>query len=69
MKRRSTGSRGGGDGMGYKRQRPDPFNDALAEGNFELRVLIPSKSAGAIIGKGGEYINAVSKKVGSWDGN
>jgi len=67
MKRRSTGSRGGGgDGMGYKRQRADPFNDALAEGNFELRVLIPSKSAGAIIGKGGEYINAVSKKFDAY---
>jgi hypothetical protein len=67
MKRQNPGPRGGGDGMGNKRPRADAYNDALAEGKFELRVLIPTKSAGAVIGKGGEYIKSVRDKVGGWD--
>ncbi|KAE9413753.1 hypothetical protein Angca_007817, partial [Angiostrongylus cantonensis] len=39
-----------------KRQRADGFSEALAQGKFELRVLVSSKCAGAIIGKGGENI-------------
>jgi len=62
MKRQNPGPRGGGDGMGNKRPRADAYNDALAEGKFELRVLIPTKSAGAVIGKGGEYIKSVRDK-------
>ncbi|KAI1698500.1 KH domain-containing protein [Ditylenchus destructor] len=38
------------------------FNEALEEGKFELRLLIPSRLAGAVIGRGGANINDVSKK-------
>lgn len=48
---------------GNKRYRTDGFNDALAEGKFELRLLIPTKSAGAVIGKAGESIKALRSKV------
>lgn len=54
------GGHGGGD---YKRSRSDGYSDALAEGKFELRLLIPSRMAGAVIGKGGEYIKAIRDKV------
>lgn len=47
----------------YKRHRPDGYNEALAEGKFELRILLPNRCAGAIIGKGGEYIKATRDKV------
>jgi len=46
-----------------KRHRSDGYNEALAEGKYELRFLIPTKSAGAIIGKGGESIKALRAKV------
>jgi ribosomal protein S3 len=49
--------------QGNKRYRSDGYNDALAEGKFELRLLIPTKGAGAVIGKGGEYIKTVRNKV------
>jgi ribosomal protein S3 len=49
--------------QGNKRYRSDGYNDALAEGKFELRLLIPTKGAGAVIGKGGEYIKALRSKV------
>jgi transcription antitermination factor NusA-like protein len=49
--------------QGNKRNRTDGYNDALAEGKFELRLLIPTKGAGAVIGKGGEYIKTVRNKV------
>ena len=39
------------------------YDDALAEGKYELRVLIPSKSAGAVIGKGGSFIKDIRSKV------
>ncbi|CAK5089218.1 unnamed protein product [Meloidogyne enterolobii] len=45
-----------------KRHRSDGYNEALAEGKYELRFLIPTKSAGAIIGKGGESIKALRAK-------
>lgn len=58
------GGPGGPGGPGQnKRFRQDPYNDALAEGKFELRVLVPSKAAGAVIGKGGEYIKSLREKV------
>lgn len=38
------------------------YDDALAEGKYELRVLIPSKSAGAVIGKGGSFIKDIRSK-------
>ncbi|KAH7727575.1 Protein F26B1.2 c [Aphelenchoides avenae] len=57
------GGPGGPGGPGQnKRFRQDPYNDALAEGKFELRVLVPSKAAGAVIGKGGEYIKSLREK-------
>jgi heterogeneous nuclear ribonucleoprotein K len=45
-----------------KRYRSDGYNDALAEGKYELRLLIPTKSAGAVIGKGGESIKSLRAK-------
>jgi predicted RNA-binding protein YlqC (UPF0109 family) len=45
------------------------LSEALAEGKFELRLLIPTKAAGAVIGKGGEYIKAMREKVGFLDIN
>lgn len=53
----------GGRGGGFKRPRSDQYNDALAGGKFELRILLPDRCAGAIIGKGGEYIKAIRDKV------
>ena len=46
-----------------KRYRSDGYNDALAEGKYELRLLIPTKAAGAVIGKGGESIKSLRSKV------
>ncbi|VDM61271.1 unnamed protein product [Angiostrongylus costaricensis] len=46
-----------------KRQRADGFSEALAQGKFELRVLVSSKCAGAIIGKGGENIKRLRNQV------
>jgi hypothetical protein len=42
----------------------EAYQDAIANGKFELRLLIPSRSAGAVIGRGGEYIKALRAKVG-----
>ncbi|CAI4227285.1 unnamed protein product [Auanema sp. JU1783] len=54
---------GGGDddryGGRHKRQRADGFSEALAQGKFELRLLVSSKAAGAVIGKGGENIKRI----------
>uniref|UniRef100_A0A915C9R4 K Homology domain-containing protein n=2 Tax=Parascaris univalens TaxID=6257 RepID=A0A915C9R4_PARUN len=56
---------GGEDGYSYgygggyatgKRQRADGYQEALAAGKYELRLLVPSRGAGAVIGKGGESI-------------
>ncbi|CAD5209651.1 unnamed protein product [Bursaphelenchus xylophilus] len=47
---------------GGKRYRIDAYNEALAEGKFELRLLIPTKCAGAVIGRGGEYIKQIREK-------
>jgi ribosomal protein S3 len=53
------------DGGGGKKNRnaADGYAEALAEGKFELRLLIPSKCAGAIIGRGGEKIKTIRDKV------
>ncbi|KAI6178572.1 hypothetical protein M3Y98_00515300 [Aphelenchoides besseyi] len=40
----------------------DSYNDALAEGKFEFRFLLPTKCAGPVIGKGGETIKALRQK-------
>lgn len=61
MKRHNSDSRS--QTGGNKRYRSDTYNDALAEGKFELRLLIPTRAAGAVIGKGGEYIKSVREKV------
>jgi len=55
MKRHNSETRN----EGGKRYRADAYNEALAEGKFDLRILIPTKSAGAVIGKGGEYIKTL----------
>lgn len=50
---------------GQKRFRQDAseaYQEAIAAGKFELRLLIPSRSAGAIIGRGGEHIKALRSK-------
>uniref|UniRef100_A0A7E4V3F4 Heterogeneous nuclear ribonucleoprotein K n=1 Tax=Panagrellus redivivus TaxID=6233 RepID=A0A7E4V3F4_PANRE len=62
MKRHSSDSNSRNNPGGSKRYRVDPYNEALADGKFELRLLIPNKSAGAVIGKGGENIKAVREK-------
>ncbi|KAK6018064.1 KH domain protein [Ostertagia ostertagi] len=56
MKREHTDDDRFGGSRNSKRQRADGFSEALAQGKFELRVLVSSKCAGAIIGKGGENI-------------
>lgn len=55
------------DGGGGKRNKntADGYAEALAEGKFELRYLIPSKCAGAIIGRGGEKIKTIRDKARS----
>lgn len=78
MKRQNQDNRGGGSSGGYgnersdygggsngpnKRYRVDSYAEALANGKFELRLLIPTKTAGAVIGKGGENIKAIREKV------
>ncbi|RCN52146.1 KH domain protein [Ancylostoma caninum] len=56
MKREHTDDDRYGSSRNSKRQRADGFSEALAQGKFELRILVSSKCAGAIIGKGGENI-------------
>ena len=41
----------------------EAYQEALNTGKFELRLLIPSRSAGAVIGRGGEYIKNLRQKV------
>nr|CAD2171223.1 unnamed protein product [Meloidogyne enterolobii] len=54
--------RGGGGGGGGGHDGVDMYHEALAAGKFELRMLIPSRSAGAVIGRGGEYIKSLRAK-------
>jgi heterogeneous nuclear ribonucleoprotein K len=67
MKRQyPSDNRGGGmsAGGGAKRYRNENgYADALAQGKYEFRFLIPTKCAGAVIGKGGEKIKAMRDKV------
>ncbi|VDK59266.1 unnamed protein product [Gongylonema pulchrum] len=60
----SFGGTSGGQGtkMG-KRQRPDSYQEALAAGKYEARLLVSSKGAGGIIGKGGENIKRLRSQV------
>lgn len=53
----SRGSSGG------KRQKPDSNRDAVGTGKYELRALVSSRSAGGIIGKGGENIKRLRSTV------
>ena len=48
-------SRDGGTG--------DAYHDALASGYFELRLLIPTRCAGALIGRQGDNISDLRKRV------
>uniref|UniRef100_A0A915CUJ4 peptidyl-tRNA hydrolase n=1 Tax=Ditylenchus dipsaci TaxID=166011 RepID=A0A915CUJ4_9BILA len=61
MKRNS--GNGFQEGSG-KRQRFNElsFNEALNQGKYALRLLIPTRAAGPVIGKGGENINSLSQK-------
>ncbi|KHN72692.1 Heterogeneous nuclear ribonucleoprotein K [Toxocara canis] len=63
---------GGEDGYSYgygggystgKRQRADGYQEALAAGKYELRLLVPSRGAGAVIGKGGESIKRLRSEI------
>uniref|UniRef100_A0A1I8EVC4 K Homology domain-containing protein n=2 Tax=Wuchereria bancrofti TaxID=6293 RepID=A0A1I8EVC4_WUCBA len=42
-----------------KRQRQDSYQKALADGKYELRLLVTSRGAGAIIGKKGESVKNI----------
>jgi hypothetical protein len=59
---RGNADRGGG-GLGKRQRNSDGYAEALAEGKFELRFLLPTKCAGAVIGRGGEKIKAIREKV------
>uniref|UniRef100_A0A1I7X1A1 KH_dom_type_1 domain-containing protein n=1 Tax=Heterorhabditis bacteriophora TaxID=37862 RepID=A0A1I7X1A1_HETBA len=39
------------------------FSEALAQGKFELRLLVSSKAAGAVIGKGGDNIKRIRSEL------
>ena len=55
---------GGGRGASAgKRQKPDSYRDAIAAGKYEFRALVSSRSAGGIIGKGGENIKRLRTTV------
>uniref|UniRef100_A0A1I8EE43 K Homology domain-containing protein n=1 Tax=Wuchereria bancrofti TaxID=6293 RepID=A0A1I8EE43_WUCBA len=51
--KRSAGDR---FGSGSKRTRMDSYEEALANGKYELRLVVTSRGAGGIIGRGGENI-------------
>ncbi|KAI6232638.1 KH domain protein [Aphelenchoides fujianensis] len=57
------GARGVGDN-GVKRYRnaEGGWQEALDQGKYEIRLLIPSKVSGAVIGRGGENIKAIREK-------
>ncbi|MFH4973411.1 hypothetical protein AB6A40_000120 [Gnathostoma spinigerum] len=55
MKRHGAEDGYGGFSTG-KRQREDGYQEALAAGKYELRLLVPGRGAGAVIGKGGDNI-------------
>uniref|UniRef100_A0A8R1HHM8 K Homology domain-containing protein n=2 Tax=Caenorhabditis japonica TaxID=281687 RepID=A0A8R1HHM8_CAEJA len=55
MKREHDNDDGDRNGR-HKRPKTDGFTEAIQQGKFEVRLLVSSKSAGAIIGKGGENI-------------
>ena len=68
MKRPNSDFQGNYGGGGDFKERPKRsrnygYDEALADGKFELRMLIPTKSAGAVIGKGGEFIKSIRQKV------
>ena len=46
-----------------KRSNRSIYDDALADGKFQLRLLIPSRLAAAVIGKGGAFIDYIRTKV------
>uniref|UniRef100_A0A915Q7X7 K Homology domain-containing protein n=1 Tax=Setaria digitata TaxID=48799 RepID=A0A915Q7X7_9BILA len=57
--------RSGGDrfGSGSKRARMDSYEEALANGKYELRLVVTSRGAGGIIGRGGENIKRLRSEV------
>lgn len=61
MKRAGSDRRVGG---GSKRSRMDSYEEALANGKYELRLLVTSRGAGGIIGRGGENIKRLRAEVG-----
>ena len=42
---------------------PEVIADAQSDGNYHLKILVPSIAAGAIIGKGGETIAQLQKET------
>ncbi|VDN33516.1 unnamed protein product [Gongylonema pulchrum] len=50
-------------GGGGKRSRLDSYEEALANGKYELRLLVTSRGAGGIIGRGGENIKRLRTEV------
>ncbi|MCP9263063.1 Heterogeneous nuclear ribonucleoprotein K [Dirofilaria immitis] len=57
--------RSGGDrfGSGSKRTRMDSYEEALANGKYELRLVVTSRGAGGIIGRGGENIKRLRSEL------
>ncbi|VDN03571.1 unnamed protein product [Thelazia callipaeda] len=58
--KRSSGDR---FGSGSKRTRMDSYEEALANGKYELRLVVTSRGAGGIIGRGGENIKRLRSEV------
>uniref|UniRef100_A0A0R3RQZ0 Heterogeneous nuclear ribonucleoprotein K n=1 Tax=Elaeophora elaphi TaxID=1147741 RepID=A0A0R3RQZ0_9BILA len=50
-------------GSGNKRTRMDSYEEALANGKYELRLVVTSRGAGGIIGRGGENIKRLRSEV------
>ena len=46
-----------------KRSNRSIYDDALADGKFQLRLLIPSRLAGPVIGQRGAFIKGICTKV------
>ena len=63
MKRAMTGENDFDQNKRSRSSNRSSYEDALADGKFEIRLLIPSKSAGAVIGKGGAFIKDIRTKV------
>lgn len=50
-------------GRSGKRSRVDSYQEALDAGKYELRVLVTTRGAGGVIGRGGENIKRLRTEV------